>query len=157
MQLVIFDWKWTLYHPPSKQLLPGAKELIEHLHAKDVKMVLVGKDQGGNMDEIVDKLDVRKYFHDIRFIKSAKTPEIFKEYIKELVPDQVWVIGDRIRGEIDTGNKVNARTVWMKVGNFSNEGPRSKEEEPDYTFHSLHDLLGLFGGAGDSAETEADG
>lgn len=146
MKLVIFDWKWTLYHPPSKQLLPGAKELIDHLHARKVKMVIIGKDQGGNMDEAVDNLGVRKYFHDIRFIKAPKTPELFNGYARGFLPEQVWVVGDRVRGEIDTGNKIDARTVWMRVGNFSNQTPESKEQEPDYTFRSLHDLLEFFSG-----------
>jgi FMN phosphatase YigB (HAD superfamily) len=147
MQLVIFDWKWTLYHPPSRQLLPGAKELVDYLHSQKIRMVIIGKDQGGNMDDVVDHLGVRGYFHDTRFVKTAKTPELFREYAKDFLPEQVWVVGDRVQGEIDTGNKINAQTVWMKVGNFSKILPQSKEQEPDYIFQSLHELLEFFSSA----------
>lgn len=146
MKLVIFDWKWTLYHPPSGELLPGAKELLEHLHAKDFKLVIIGKDQGGDMHDIVEKLGVRKYFHDIEFIATKKTPELFDKYIKTLLPEEVWVVGDRIKGEIGVGKRINAKTVWLKAGKFAHEEPESVDEQPDYTCTSLHDILHLFSG-----------
>lgn len=144
MKLVIFDWKWTLYHPANQALVPGARELIDYLRSQNTKMVIIGKDQGGDMASAVKRLGVREYFSDIRFIDDVKTPELFSEYAKDFHPDQVWVVGDRIKGEIDAGNKIGAKTVWLKFGKFSNELPESDEEQPDYTFTSLHDLLKLF-------------
>lgn len=144
MKLVIFDWKWTLYHPPTQELLSGARELLEYLHSQEAKLVIIGKDQGGDMHAMVDKLGVRKYFDEIRFIAEHKSAELFNEFAKDFKPNDVWVVGDRVQGEIDNGNKIGANTVWMKSGKFAHVPPQSEAEQPNYTFTSLQDLLHMF-------------
>ena len=144
MKLVIFDWKRTLFHPQSMELADGAKELFQYLESKDIRMVIFGKDQGGDMQSMVDKFDIRHFFHEIKFITDQKSAEMFRDLAKDFDIDQVWVVGDRIKGEINKGNEIGAQTVWLKNGKFAGEAPESDEEKPNYTFSSLHELLGMF-------------
>jgi FMN phosphatase YigB (HAD superfamily) len=51
------------------------------------------------------------------------------------------VIGDRVRKEIALGKALGCRTIWVKQGKFSDEGPRHSGEAPDITVRRLAAIL----------------
>lgn len=140
MKLIIFDWKRTLYDPDARELYDGAQEIMKQLHSKRIRMMLIGKDQGGDMNAELDKLAARRYFERVLFTNQNKTPELFREFTQDVDLKDVWVVGDRVRSEIKVGNSIGANTVWLKSGKFAHEAPLDVIEIPDYTVSSLREL-----------------
>lgn len=135
--LVIFDWKRTLYDPDSKDLIDGAKALLAFCQSKNIPMILIGKGQE-SMYEEVKKLGVKKYFKEIIFAEGAKDPKLFAKYVSSNPKETVFV-GDRVRSELEIGNKLGAVTIWVKQGKFATEEPENEDQKPDYTVFSLHE------------------
>lgn len=139
MDLVIFDWKRTLYDPDTKSLITGALELLESIKSKGIPMVLVGKG-GDDMEEEVARLGVRKYFLKTVFAEGEKDPDVFRAFISKN-PEKTVFIGDRVRSELEIGNKLGATTIWVKQGKFAIEEPENEQQKPKFTIPSLSDCL----------------
>lgn len=139
INLIIFDWKRTLYDPDRGILIRGAEDVLNYLVSKNLKLILVGKG-GEDMQREVDKLDVRNFFTDIVFAEGEKDPNVFAKYLTK-IPKNTLFIGDRVRSELEIGNKLGATTIWVRAGKFADELPEIKEQEPDYTVKSLTDCL----------------
>lgn len=140
MRNIIFDWKRTLYDPDTKELIEGAKELLEFLNNKNVPMVLIGKG-GDDMQEEVDRLGVGGYFQKIVFAQGEKDPEVFKEHISKVNPKKTVLIGDRVRSELMIGSQLGATTIWVKQGKFAIEDPENDNQKPTFTVGSLSECL----------------
>lgn len=138
LNIIIFDWKRTLYDPDERILLDGAIELLEFLKAKDIPMILIGKG-GEDMKQEVECLGVARFFQHIVFAEGAKDPELFKVYINQDNAKSTLFIGDRVRSELEIGNKLGATTIWAKQGKFATEEPINDNQKPDYTVSSLND------------------
>lgn len=136
IKTIIFDWKRTLYDPDQQTLISGAIELLEYLKTHNVQMVLIGKG-AQEMNDEVNKLGVRKYFKKVIFAKGVKDPNVFAQEITKDDPKKTIFIGDRVRSELEIGNKLGATTIWVKQGKFADEEPAIKEQEPDYTVLNL--------------------
>jgi len=52
----------------------------------------------------------------------------------------VLVVGDSLRDEIKTGNKLGLLTVRLKKGRFANEIPASPEEKPMFNISETTEL-----------------
>lgn len=133
--IVIFDWKRTLYDPDKKILIAGALDFLEFLKGKNIPIVLIGKG-GEDMNGEVDRLGVRQYFEEIVFAEGEKDPKIFAKYLTKN-PKNTWFIGDRVRSELEIGKRLGAITIWVKQGKFADELPENKEQEPDCTVSNL--------------------
>lgn len=102
-------------------------------------MILVG--QGGDdMEKELDRLGIRKYFSEVVFAEGEKDPEVFAKYLTK-PPKNTLFIGDRVRSELEIGNRLGVTTVWVKQGKFAPELPENKDQEPDYTVSSLAECL----------------
>src|SRR3989338_11454342 len=134
---IIFDWKRTLYDPDSKALINGAKDLLVFCQNKNIPMILIGKGKE-DMNEEVKKLGVKKYFKEIIFAEGVKDPKVFVKYVSSNPKETVFV-GDRVRSELEIGNKLGATTIWVRQGKFATEEPENKDQKPDYTVLSLTD------------------
>lgn len=131
IDVIIFDWKRTLYDPELKRLIDGAFKLLEFTKSKGIPMILVGKG-GEDMQEEVKRLGVKKYFREIIFAEGEKDPNVFIPYISKN-PKQTFFIGDRVRSELEIGNKLGATTIWVKQGKFAKEKPENEAQQPDFT------------------------
>jgi len=138
LNIIIFDWKRTLYDPDEKILLDGAVELLEFLKAKDIPMILIGKG-GEDMKQEVERLGVARFFQHIVFAEGLKDPELFKAYIDQDNSKSTLFIGDRVRSELEIGNKLGATTIWVKQGKFATEEPINGNQKPDYIVSFLGD------------------
>lgn len=142
MRNIIFDWKRTLYDPDNKVLIDGARELLDFLKSKDIPMVLIGKG-GDDMQQEVDRLGVGGHFQKIVFAQGEKDPNTFVAYVSKEDPKKTLFIGDRVRSELEIGNKLGATTIWVRAGKFAAELPENKDQEPEYTVNSLAECLKL--------------
>lgn len=141
MKNIIFDWKRTLYDPDTKELIEGTRELLNFLENKKIPMILIGKG-GDDMQKEVDRLEVGIYFQKIVFAQGEKDPEIFAAQVKD-DPKRTLLIGDRVRSELEIGNRLGATTIWVKQGKFADELPENKDQKPDYEVTSLNGCLKL--------------
>lgn len=141
LNIIIFDWKRTLYDPDNKVLTEGALSLLEFISSKNIPMVLIGKG-GREMNEEVNRLGVKKYFKQVIFSEGPKDQNKFASFISE-DPRQAFFIGDRVRSELEIGKKLGATTIWVRQGKFALEEPLNKDQIPDYTVLSLTDCLKL--------------
>lgn len=142
INLIIFDWKRTLYDPDKKEPIKGAIELLQLIEEKNIPMVLIGKG-GEDMNEEVTRLGVRKYFNEVVFAQGDKDPQVFKKYISQAEPKNTWIIGDRVRSELEIGNKLGATTIWIKQGKFATEEPQNPAQQPKHIVTSLMKLKDL--------------
>lgn len=136
INLVVFDWKRTLYGPDTKELIKGALNLLEFIRSKNISMVLVGKG-GDDMRGEVERLKVKQYFRKIVFAEGEKDPNIFIPHVSKDDPKMTVFIGDRVRSELEIGKRLGATTIWIKQGKFADEKPENQEQEPDYTVSNL--------------------
>lgn len=140
IKTVIFDWKRTLYDPDGKNLIDGAKELLEFIKSKNISMILVGKGSE-DMNEEVDRLGVKKYFKEVIFAEGEKNLNVFIPYISKENPKRTIFIGDRVRSELEIGNRLGVTTIWVKQGKFAREEPENEFQRPDYTVYSLRECV----------------
>lgn len=137
-EIVIFDWKRTLYDPDQQVLIDGTKELLDLIKSKNIPMVLIGKG-GDEMDEEVSRLEVKEYFKQIIFAEGTKDPHMFMPYISEDNSKKTLFIGDRVRSELEIGKRLGATTIWVKQGKFVLEEPLNEDQKPVYTVSDLTD------------------
>ncbi len=140
IDLVIFDWKRTLYDPDSKTLIEGARTLLDFIKSKNITIVLIGKG-GDDMNEEVERLGVKYFFKKIVFAKGDKDPNVFAQQVTKDDPKKTVFIGDRVRSELEIGNKLGATTIWVKQGKFAQEESENKDQEPDYIVSDLKKCL----------------
>lgn len=139
MDIIIFDWKRTLYDPDNKELISGVLDLLEYIKSQNIQMVLVGKG-GEDMQGEVNRLGVKNYFKHIVFAQGEKDPEVFASHMTQ-DPKKTVIIGDRVRSELKIGKSLGAITIWIKQGKFAAEEPENEEQEPDYIVNSLGECL----------------
>lgn len=140
--IIIFDWKRTLYDPDNKSLIEGAVNLLEFIKNKNIPMVLAGKG-GEDMQQEVSRLGMKKYFKEIIFAEGEKDPEVFQLLITKDDNKKTFFIGDRVRSELEIGNKLGATTIWVKQGKFAREEPITEIQYPNYTVSSLTQCIRL--------------
>ncbi len=117
------------------KLYPGAFEILKCL-ASLHELFLVSKEERGRK-EVLESLGIKDFFRETVFT-GKKTPEIFSAMVGD--GKKVVVVGDRIKGEISIGNKLNYITVWIKQGKFQNEIPSHRIEEPSHTISDIREL-----------------
>ncbi len=142
-ELIIFDWKRTLYDPDCRELIPNARNVLQGLGVLGLKLFLVGKDDVGDMLSETERLGVAEMFKGIHFVKESKADDDIAQFIDSSHPEQAVVVGDRVRSEIEVGNRLGLTTVWVRQGRFAEEIPLYPEQIPDYTIHSIIELMPL--------------
>ncbi|MBI2314552.1 hypothetical protein HYU93_00610 [Candidatus Daviesbacteria bacterium] len=65
------------------------------------------------MQREVNRLGVSKYFKEIVFAEGGKDPNTFAKYLTKPTKHTL-LIRDRVRSELEIGNKLGATTVWVK-------------------------------------------
>ena len=133
---IIFDYNRTIFNPDTNNLYDGVLGVLNKLSASH-DLFLVSKYESRRKDTI-NKLGINDYFKKVILVKE-KTLDIFSsltEYDKN-----VFVVGDRVKGEIYLGNLLGFKTVWIKQGKFSNDVYTKIEEKPDYIIEEIKQLI----------------
>lgn len=136
--LFIFDFMRTLYDPETRQVIAGAEEVLMRIQQRGHTCYLVSREEGQRAG-LVEKLGLRPYFTDV-FLTTNKQ-QVFADLRARQENATIWVIGDRVRGEIRYGNEIGAVTVWYQVGAFAHEEPGVAIEKPDFVINNLTDVL----------------
>lgn len=136
---IVLDFNRTVYDPDSDTLVEGAEELLESL-CQNFPLVLYCK-TGNERNEKIGKLGIKKFFKKIAFVKE-KTAQDLINIAKELKvnPNEITVIGDRIKSEIAAAKKAGCKTIWFKKGKFAEEKPKTQSEQPDHTITKLEEI-----------------
>ena len=102
-----------------------ARPLLEQLHER-YPMMLVSNFYG-NIDEVLRAYDIRHLFKGI--IESAvvgvrkPNPTLFKLGVDalELEPNEVLVVGDSLRKDIEPAEKLGCHVLWLKGKGWTEE------------------------------------
>jgi len=127
-------------------LFSGAKELLETLKEKKIKLILVTSGITKRQQKKIELLKIEYLFDEI-FIHDVETgPEkedFFTEVLKRfnLKPKEVVSVGDRIHSEIRIANMLGMNSVRLLHGRFSEVKPKNILEEPDYSINKISDLF----------------
>ncbi len=141
-RVIIFDFNRTIYDPDSDKLVAGAKFVLRTLLRRGFKLFLISRAQKSRR-ELINKLGLDEYFVRV-VVTSDKNRGDFERFLsKKTDLSSSFIVGDRVRGEIAIGNKLNLQTVWVRSGKFADELPRSDIENPTYTVKELRDVLGI--------------
>lgn len=88
------------YYVRKAQLRKGAFDLLEYLKSEDIKMILVSNNLSDIANEIIDSLDIRKYFDSVIIsdrigaIKSDLKPFVIALKKVKVDPKECMMVGD---------------------------------------------------------------
>ena len=142
MKLVIFDFNRTIYDPVTKGLLPDVEVVLGTLINRGFDLYLVSR--GNQRKDLIDSLGISNYFKEI-IVSNTKSKRDFETIIAQEAVDikSSFVMGDRVRKEITSGNTLGLKTIWLRQGKFANELPRNSTEQPNHVVKRLKDTLDI--------------
>ena len=132
---IIFDYNRTLFNPDTGSLYHGVLELLKRL-SKRHELFLVSKNEVGR-NEKFENMSIKKYFISYTFT-DKKSRQIFLDLVGD--SGEVFVVGDRVAGEIKIGNELRFRTIWVRQGIFGLDNPKSEIEKPDFIVDCISDV-----------------
>jgi FMN phosphatase YigB (HAD superfamily) len=137
---IILDFNRTLFDPETAALLPDALELLQDLHKKGHTLHLISRLEPGR-ETTLESLGIQVFFTSIAFVDNKEKP--MAEVIKKAGGKCVYVIGDHLYGEIRIGNRLGAKTIWLKRGRFAGLMRTSLDDEPWRTVEHLKEIKEL--------------
>ena len=141
IKCIIFDFNRTLYIPELQKIPEETLEVLKNLKKMGFSLVLISIREA-EREDIIETYNLSSIFSIIHFVDKKDT-NVFKETLQFLkcCPDEVIVVGDRIKSEIKIANTLGIRTIWYKQGKFSNQLPVEKVEFPSWTIDSLPQMI----------------
>lgn len=125
------------------ELISGAKEILEYLKEKEVKLFLLSNSRKKAMNGKLEKFDLRKYFDRVFSSEESGTVksgyEPFKRILNEVdIPaDEILMVGNSL-GEDAIANEFGMITALLM--DYIDCGGDGEEFVPDYELNSLLDL-----------------
>jgi len=142
-KVIIWDFNRTIYNPDQKKLIPGAKELLKAFQKLGYLNVIYSKNKANDMriSRAVHRCKILKYLKDIVVRKKKDVSDlrlILNQYNADI--NQSFLISDRTRVDIEMGNSLGLKTIWIKSGKFANQLPETEKQEPTLTINSLGEI-----------------
>jgi putative hydrolase of the HAD superfamily len=147
-KMVVFDYGRTLYDRETDNFFPDAVSVISTLSKKyRLSIVSVSRVEGeeGRIKALREN-GIIEHFEEILFTASGEEKsEKYNELLQRvgLNANEVVVVDDYIIRGIAWGNKSGATTIWFQNGKFANLKPDDETGQPNYTVHSLSELIGI--------------
>lgn len=90
---------------------------------------------------INDLIEICVSSSDVGFEKP--NPEIFRCALDkaDCLPENAFMIGDRLDNDIFPANKMGMKTVWIKQGFGKYQSPLNNTYKPDFEIDSLEELI----------------
>jgi len=134
---IIFDFNRTLYIPELQRIPDASIELLKKLKKSGFLLALISIKEF-QRDTLIESYNLSSLFSIIKIVIEKDT-DIFRETLNLLgcQPNEVVVVGDRIKSEVKIANQLGIKTIWYKKGKFSNELPTEKIELPTWTISNL--------------------
>lgn len=150
IEAVIFDCGRTLYDPEALSLFPGTRETLENLTQKGIKLglmsVAVTDDITPRMKEI-ERFEVGGYFQAINIVPRSTVGKDFSKVLKDLgmedKAESCLIVGDNLKREIESGNKIGAYTVWTTQDLSADWKPLNEMQIPKAQISNIVDLVPL--------------
>lgn len=137
-QVIILDFNRTLYNPDNDKLEDYAINLLEYLSTRAI-LILLGKGTESRQD-LIETLNIKQYFQKIIIVEEKNLEQLKSIKNQYAHISTFFSIGDRIKKEINLGNKMGFKTIWFKIGKFSSEVPEHEDEKPWKTVTSLKEI-----------------
>lgn len=105
------------------ELLPGAKEVLEHLHNKNIPLALITNGTQDIQAAAIQQVNIGHYFKTIVISgkHGIRKPEarIFKIACErlEVVPEHCLMVGDKLDADVEGAKKSGMQAAWMSKEN----------------------------------------
>ena len=147
-EMVVFDYGRTLYDRETDGFFPDAVSTVRSLAARfrlGIVSVSRPEDESERLQALKDA-GILQHFEEILFTASgSRKADTYRELLQKtgLGADEIVVVDDYIIRGIAWGNRAGAKTVWFRNGKFADLEPDANTGQPDYTIHSLSELIQL--------------
>ena len=103
-------------------LVLGARETLQHLRARNVKLALLTKGDRDLQARRVERSGLADLF-DVIHIVAEKPPTAFRDVVTELEvePNDAWSVGNSIRSDILPAIEAGLRAVWIDAHVWEHE------------------------------------
>lgn len=134
--------KWPTY---LEKIYDSVPYILEQL-ARKYNLGIIANQNFGTEERLV-KYGIRNFFDLI--ISSAESGfskpdlEIFRLAFKkaECLPEETYMIGDRLDNDIEPAAKLGMNTIWVKQGLFADGSLNLIKYKPDFTVDSIIEIL----------------
>lgn len=128
-----------------EKLYPDVPFILEQLQGKYHLGVIANQSLG--TERRLEEYGIKKYFDVI--ISSSEVGinkpslEIFKLALSSAgcLPEETYMVGDRLDNDIDPAAKLNMHTIWVKQGLFADSNSSLIENKPDIVLNSISEIL----------------
>lgn len=128
-----------------EKLYPEVPFVLEQLKRKYHLGVVANQSMG--TEKRLEEYGIRKYFDIV--ISSSEVGmtkpslEIFKLALStaKCLPEEAYMIGDRLDNDIEPAVKLHMQTIWVKQGLFADSNLNSIEAQPDIIVNSISEIL----------------
>ncbi len=153
IEAVIFDFGRTLYDTSTGTTFPEAIPTLISLKERELKLglvtIAVTDDTGARMREL-EELEIKDYFESIdvigRSVRGKDFSRVLGEFNLLLTPEKCMVVGDNLKREITSGNKIGAYTVWTRQNLSGKWLPQNEEQTPRAIIDNLSQIIPLVDG-----------
>ena len=150
IEAIVFDFGRTLFNPDTGTLFPHTTETLEKLKEKGIKMGLLSvantEDTIQRLNELED-LGLSSFFQSIEIVPRNTKGKDFTNVLKELGVrgdlSKCMVVGDNLKREIESGNKIGAYTVWTKQNLSADWKPQNERQIPRATVVDIKEIITL--------------
>jgi HAD superfamily hydrolase (TIGR01549 family) len=125
------------------KLVPNAKEILTYIKNKGMSIVLISNGEVYGVNQILNKLNIRKYLdlivisEEVGSEKCTSIPIQFALTKLGLKPNEVIMIGDRIDQDILGAKKLGIKNVKFNFGSHKDLNYSGQEIKPDFEIHNL--------------------
>lgn len=135
--------------PPDFRPFPATLPLLRQLRAEQYSLFLITSGDPKTQQEKVRILGIESFFQKILYLPSSRSEckqSGFSELMQQFSfqPYEVICVGNRLDSEIQAGNRLALRTIYLKQGEFAHLEPQDPSEVPTLEIKRLEELFELF-------------
>ncbi len=122
-------------------------DVIPTLKKIGIMKVLMSKGTASLQRKKIEILGLEDFFDDVFIVDQINTGEEKKDALNKILkkfnlkPENIMVVGDKIKNEIKDANQLGMVTVQMVHGKYSKVKPETEDEKPDYKIKKISDVL----------------
>jgi len=123
-------------------LFDGILDVLKFCNKRSYQL-LISEGSKEVKEKIIKKYELPKYFNEIRVIPKGGKENEFKG-LRKRYPNLDIIVFDDLSKNIDFGNQIHAKTVWVRfcytINGYDIFGEKPKTR-PDYTVFSVKELM----------------
>ena len=113
MELIIWDFLGTLYDSSKESLYPDSKDILQKTKSKYKQVLSSSGFNKAKRITLIKELEIWSLFDEVKI--GLKSKRLFLNFCNKYncKPKDVYVIGDNLLNEINTGNRLGMKTIWL--------------------------------------------